>query len=162
MRPYLWALVLFAAVGAAVAWRTASVPEARAGGNAGPTSPGVLTPSAVPSAPPAPTPRLSRNPFEYGEAEAVPIRPLPLPTVKEPRPSPSPAESASTPRLVGFLSQRGTLKAVLSLRGEVFVLAVGDEGGGYTLLAADEERGARLRGPDRSEVDLPLPGPSGH
>lgn len=162
MRPYVWVLILFAAVGAAVAWRTASVPEARAGGNPGSTSPGVLIPSPAPPASPAPTPRLSRNPFEYAEAEGVPVRPLPLPAVKTPRPSPSPTESASTPRLVGFLSRRGALKAILSLRGEVFVLAVGEVGGGYTLLAADEERGARLRGPDRSEVDLPLPGPSGN
>lgn len=158
MKPYALPLMLLVVIGAAFAGRSGSVPEARNGASARSAPPGTLPPSAVLPPSPPPTPRLSRNPFEYAEREAVPDGPLPA--VKAPRPVPSPAESASTPRLVGFLRQGAALKVVLSVRGEVFVLAVGDEGGGYTVVAADEERGARLLGPDRSEVDLKLPGAS--
>jgi hypothetical protein len=38
--------------------------------------------------------------------------------------------------------------AALSIGGQVEVVAVGDEAGGYRVLSIDEDAGVRLRGPD--------------
>jgi len=157
VKPYGLALILIAGVGAAMAWRSGSVPV-RSVPDAGPPVETAPPRRALPS--PAASLRLSRNPFEYAETVTAPSRSFPA--QKVPPTSPGPVESATPlPRLVGFLHKGGALKAILSVRGDVFVLAVGEEGGGYAVTAADEERGARLRGPDGSEFDLPLPGQSG-
>lgn len=57
-------------------------------------------------------------------------------------------------RLTGFVRRGGTLRAALSVRGEVWLLAVGEAASGFTLLAADEEAGVRLRDPLGAELAL--------
>jgi hypothetical protein len=158
MKPYtLVAVALLASVGLVFAWRTRSLP--------GP-GPRLSAPSASPvplSAPPVPEPtppRLSRNPFEYVEPQPVRLRPDAV--VRVPSPLPSPLTDVVAPvKLVGFLRRGSALRAILSIRGEVLLLAVGEEGGGYTLVSADEERGALLKGADGSDIALALPSPSG-
>lgn len=109
------------------------------------------TTAAEPSrAAPPPAPPLTRNPFEYESAPhgspAKPRTTAPLALVAEASPPPA-------ARLVGFVRQAGTLRAALALHGEMTLLAVGESAEGFTLLAADEESGVRLRGP-HGEIDL--------
>jgi hypothetical protein len=156
-RRALAAVTLFAAIGIVFAWRTGSSPDPgpQASGGAAPPPPSVAL--APPPAPP--NPRLSRNPFEYAEPRAIPVRPTAL--FKGPLSSPSSANASTAPvKLVGFVHRRGALGVILSIRGEVLLLTVGEQGGGYTLVAADEEKGARLTGPDGSAVDLAYPASS--
>jgi hypothetical protein len=57
-----------------------------------------------------------------------------------------------------LVRRAGAVKAALSLWGETVVLGVGEESGGYRVLAIDEESGVRLRGPAGAELSL-APGP---
>jgi hypothetical protein len=125
------------------------------------------TPTAIPVAPaprpethavatPAPIAPLTRNPFEYAdEPEALP----PTATARDAAPAPrAMTPPIQTARLSGFLRQGGRLRAVLVLNGEVVLLAEGESAEGYTLLAADDETGVRLRGP-AGEIMLSLAEP---
>lgn len=152
MRPIVLAVALVVLVGAglALSWRPASSADPNPPRPAPPTAPV----GAEPTSRVAPSHRLSRNPFEYGDVDEARVR------IASPRPvlpSPSPSVTAvATPvvRLVGFLRKGGALHAIVSMTGEVFVLGVGEEANGYTLLTVDEETGARVRGPDGSELTL--------
>ncbi len=102
-----------------------------------------------------PVPELARSPFEYaGGRETTPApvvlreRDLELSNAESPLPLP---ESV---RLVGFVERAGKFRAALVIRGEMALLEVGESAEGFVLLAADEETGVRLRGPDGVEIAL--------
>jgi len=159
MRPIVLAaaLVVLAGAGLALSWRAASSADPTPPRSAPQTAPV----AAEPTSRVAPSHRLSRNPFEYGDGDEGRVR-IASPRLVFPSPSPS-VTAAATPvvRLVGFLRKGGALHAIVSVTGEVFVLAAGEQANGYTLLTADEETGARLRGPDGSELTLEVPDSSG-
>jgi len=97
---------------------------------------------------------LARSPFEYaGGREAAPAPVVPGERDLEP----SEAE-ASLPlpavRLVGFVERAGKSRVALVIHGEMALLEVGESAEGFALLAADEETGVRLRGPDGAEIAL--------
>jgi hypothetical protein len=56
---------------------------------------------------------------------------------------------------VGVLRRGGEARAALAIRDEVVVLAAGEAASGYTLLAVDEDAGARLRAPSGAEIVAP-------
>jgi hypothetical protein len=60
------------------------------------------------------------------------------------------------PRLVGLVRRAGRLMAALSVEGEVELAGQGDSAAGVTVLSVGEE-GVRVRLPDGTEQDLPLP-----
>jgi hypothetical protein len=59
------------------------------------------------------------------------------------------------PRLVGIVRQAGTLKAVLSVEGEVVVLRAGERAGSYRVASVDEDEGVRLVDEAGTTVVLP-------
>jgi hypothetical protein len=99
------------------------------------------------------TPLLSRDPFEYGDdrpslsrgpaEDSSRIGDRPVVMAQPPRPEPV--------RLVGLIRRDGALRAALSIEGQVEVLGIGDEAGGYRVISIDEDVGVRLRGPDGLE-----------
>lgn len=101
-----------------------------------------------------PAPPLSRDPFQYGDERPAGPEPS-APAVGVPVASPQPTPALEPPvRLGGFLRRGSDLRAVISIRGEVFVLSPRESAEGYQLLSVDEESGARLRGPDGVEIVL--------
>jgi hypothetical protein len=80
---------------------------------------------------------------------------MPSPTAA---PEPVVVAPESPVRLVGILHTGATLRAALSVRGELLVVGVGDDASGYRVLSIDEE-GVRLRGPDGDELALAPPEP---
>jgi hypothetical protein len=118
-------------------------------GAAGPPPPVPRAPApAAPlsSAPLPVSPR--RNVFAYGATVAPESAP---PAAKPPSlPAPVPTLPAAPPppvRLVGVVQQGGALKAAIALGGEVVMLGVGEERGGYRVESIDEESGVRVAGP---------------
>jgi hypothetical protein len=120
-----------------------------------PRPPTTLVPAFDPAMPwPA------RDPFRYAnEGPHVPPS-LPSAAVAAPphAPAPVPAPTIAPLRLIGLVRKAGAVKAALSLWGETVVLGVGEESGGYRVLAIDEESGVRLKGPAGAELNL-APGP---
>ena len=129
--------------------------DARPPDTAAPRPPATVVPAFDPAMPwPA------RDPFRYAsEGPRVPAS-LPSAAVAPPplAPAPVPAPSMAPLRLIGLVRKAGAVKAALSLWGETVVLGVGEESGGYRVLAIDEESGVRLKGPAGDELNLP-PGP---
>jgi hypothetical protein len=113
-------------------------------------------PSTVSSADATPVGRLHRNPFVYGGATAPPVR-----TAAPAARTATPATPAPTPeadvKLVGIVHSGGGLRAALNIEGTVTVLAAGESAEGYTLLAVNDEAGARLRTPEGRELQLAPP-----
>lgn len=102
-------------------------------------------------------PERLRDVFAYDEPQPAPTAPPPASVVV---PSPPPALTlppASPVSLVGFVRQGSAVRAALSIRGEVSVLASGETAGGYLVVQVDEDRGVTLRGPDGAEVQLAPP-----
>ena len=96
-----------------------------------------------------------RNIFEYGEdvrptRSAHPIGARPAAT-----PAPEADPSQEPVRLVGVVRRSGETRAALAIQGEVVILAPGETASGYTLLAVDEDAGARLRAPSGAEIVVP-------
>jgi len=118
-----------------------------------PSSAAPVAPSVSPQVPL----ELPRDPFQFGVPR--PESPLPGPAVVgPPPPEAGPPGLAGAPvRLIGFVQQGGRLRAALVVDGETVLLAVGDLSGGYTVLAADETTGVRLRGPAGEELALEVP-----
>jgi len=105
---------------------------------------------------PIPVPPLARNPFEYAGVR-VPVPGRAAPRESAPDEAAVPATQPPAPvRLVGFVQRAGRFRAALVIRGEMALLDVGEGAEGFTLLAADEESGVRLRGPDGVEITLAL------
>lgn len=104
---------------------------------------------------PAPPP-LSRDPFSYVESRLPsggPGHALDGPAGSmDASPAGPPAEPPV--RLVGLVSRGGTLRAALVIRGELALLAVGEQAAGFTLRALDEDAGARVEGPDGAILQL--------
>jgi hypothetical protein len=129
-------------------------------------SPTVVTPGPAPDRPrrtpeggastlPSPdVPGRLRNVFVYDEPAPTLFVPpsVPLPEVSVPPPLAMPAPNPVT--FVGFVRQGGAVRAAVSIRGEVTVLATGESAGGYVVLAIDEDRGVTLRDPDGVEITL--------
>lgn len=151
MKRALAAAILLLVVLAAVAVAVAPVvrePLARAPRPAVSTSPPELH---VPAPPP-----LSRDPFSYveprppsggaGHALDGPAGSMDAPPARPPAEPPV--------RLVGILSRGGTLRAALVIRGELALLAVGEQAAGFTLRELDEDAGARVEGPDGAILKL--------
>jgi hypothetical protein len=123
------------------------------------TKPRAPQPASRPAKPDPPA--SDRNVFEYldeprenpsPEPKATPL--LARPFVEDAAPPPSPAPVL---RLVGFVRRSGGVRAAVSIRGTVFVLAVGERAEGYLLLSADEDAGVQIQGPDGSAITLPSP-----
>lgn len=113
-------------------------------------------PTQAPRAAPAPVPEMRRNPFEFAGEPAAHADEAPASLSAEPvlapaTPAPAPA------RLVGFVFQAGRLRAALVFGGETYLLGLGEEAAGYTLLSADESAGVRLRTPAGNELALAVP-----
>lgn len=115
----------------------------------------VETPSAPALAEKPPAPVFSRNPFEYGSAPVRRAAPpeAPAAATRFELPAPPPAPVA---RVIGFVRRGGTDRAALMLRGEMVLLAVGEESAGFTLLAANPDAGVRVRTPEGAELALPV------
>jgi hypothetical protein len=116
-----------------------------------------VEPQPPPRTPPTPPAfRLQRDPFQFASPEAESPPPAasgPVATGVEA----SPPLAAIGVRLVGFVRQSGRLRAALVVEGEIVLLAVGEASSGYTVLAADETTGVRLRGPVGEELALEAP-----
>jgi hypothetical protein len=107
-----------------------------------------------------PVPRLRRNPFVYGGATAAPpVRTAPPHVRTEPPATPEPTPETNV-KLVGIVHRGTGMRAALNVEGSVIVLGAGESAEGYTVLAVDDETGARLRTPDGREIVLaPVPSP---
>jgi hypothetical protein len=137
------------AVGAYGLARVSAPPPAR-------SVPAASAPEPAPSALP-PAPPLARNPFQYAPAPRDSVasrRAIAAGARPAPGALPAPAQPPAA-RLVGFVRQSGSLRAALVLNGQMALLAVGESAEGFTLLAADEENGVRLRG-SGGEIALAL------
>ncbi len=129
-------------------------------------APGVREPAAGVERPvstsPAPElrvptpPALTRDPFRY----AQPRQPARAPAEDGGMASAAAEDPAATlpveppVRLVGILRRGGGLRAALSIHGELALLAVGEQAGGFTLRGLDEDTGARVEAPDGSVLQL--------
>ncbi|MGE3376105.1 MAG: hypothetical protein AB7O37_21415 [Vicinamibacteria bacterium] len=129
-------------------------------------APSVREPVAGPARPvsasPAPElrvptpPELKRDPFRYAQAR-LPAR---APADDGGMASGSDEEPVATlpaeppVRLVGILRRGGGLRGALSIHGELALLAVGEQAGGFTLRGLDEDTGARIEAPDGSILQL--------
>jgi hypothetical protein len=102
-----------------------------------------------------------RNVFRFVEPEPEePPPPRALAPLMVPPPlAPLPVDAAASEpiRLVGFVRRAGAVRAALSLDGSVSVVGVGDEAGGYSVLAVDEDAGVTVRAPDGAELLLAPP-----
>jgi hypothetical protein len=114
-----------------------------------------ISPTPSPTDDRLPAVGVSRNVFEYG-GDARPTRSAPA---TEAHPAPTPAPVVDSPRdpvrLVGVLRRSGEVRAALAILGEVVILAPGETASGYTLIAIDEDTGARLRVPSGAEIVAP-------
>ncbi len=112
--------------------QTASAPPRRA---QGPETTQPPTPKPTPSALPPP---LTRDIFEYmDEGRATPAlsaAPAVEPVAAPPTPAPEPLV-----RLLGLVVVDGTKKAILSLAGDVEILAVDESAAGYTVQDVDAD-----------------------
>jgi hypothetical protein len=150
LRALLAGLVLLLAVSAIL--------TTDAGRGAAPPAAIVSPPAVLPSAPSKPPAMPGRNVFEYADDETPvpqtfePVRP---PSEGQRSPDISPVSPMVAVRLIGFVRRASGLKAALALRGDVFVLAVGERAEGYVLLSADEDAGVRLEGPSGEVLTLP-------
>jgi hypothetical protein len=100
-----------------------------------------------------------RNVFEYAEPRA-PLTPRPPAPPAPPPANPEglPSETVVDPvRLVGLVRRGGRPRAVLSIRGEVVVLAAGEESDGYRVVSVDEDAGVTVRRPDGSAQTFARP-----
>ena len=150
-------------LGAAAASALLSVAWEPGGGRTSTSPPPIATAAAPPPrqtlAPEdrAPGFETGRKLFEYGREEH-PAKPF---GIAEPHERHRTAPEATPPsdpvRLVGVVRRGGEVRAALSVLGEVVILAPGETSSGYTLLAIDEDLGARLRGPSGTEVTAPAP-----
>jgi hypothetical protein len=117
-----------------------------------------VSPAPPPAAERPPVLGVPRNVFEYA-GDAGPIRLARL-RLNEARPpatrAPEVDPSREPVRLVGVLRRSGQVRAALAVLGEVVILAPGETASGYTLLAIDEDAGARLRLPSGAEVEAPF------
>ena len=116
--------------------------------------------AAVPSVPSTPAAMPGRNVFEYMDDEPPRVAPgppgfRPAPVESQPASDVAREPPVHAARLVGFVRRGGSLKAALALRDSVYVLSVGEEAEGYTLLAADEDAGVRIQGPEGVVLTLP-------
>jgi hypothetical protein len=129
--------------------------------------PSVPRPPRRAAADPRPAPREmpvagapGRNVFEFVEPDApprvtAPPRPAPAPSVEAPAPAGPVAPPAV--RLVGLVHRGGSVRAALSVRGNVVILGLGEEAEGYRVVSIDEDAGVRLAGPDGAEQVLAPP-----
>jgi hypothetical protein len=155
-RPSIPFVVLAAVLGAGILFALAWSPPVIT-----PAPPAERRPAAsaggASTVPEAAAPERLRNVFAYDEPAPQPMAPevLPIPQVSVPPPLALPPPSPVA--LVGFVRQGGTVRAAVSIRGEVTVLATGESAGGYVVLAIDEDRGVTLRDPDGTEITLAPP-----
>jgi hypothetical protein len=117
-----------------------------------------------PLAPPRPGPRsFPRDPFRYLEEGTASASGAPGPRgssadkVEGGGPRDTVAEAPAQPvRLVGLVRQAGTLKAALSVGGQVAVVAAGESHLGFRVVTIDADRGVRVEGPDGFDAVLPV------
>jgi hypothetical protein len=138
------AALLLVCAGAAV-W-IARTPSDLASARARPAAPAhasVAPPTLLPSAPP-----LTRDPFRYADEQGAGTPETAARPPIEPEPAPVPPETIAAqpalPRLSGFVRKGGALHAVISLGGELAVVAQGGLAFGYHVVAVDEDAGVTL------------------
>ncbi len=116
-------------------------------------APAAHEPRSVPESPAtAPEPALARNPFDYADVPP-PSRAADSPRVSALAPAPTLMPEPPV-RLTGFVRKGGKVRAALFVRGEMVLLGIGEASNGFTLLAADEDSGVRLRDPQGAELVL--------
>ena len=109
--------------------------------------PGTLEPDPLPPPP-------ARDIFRYAETPVAAARPLATRPASASLASPAPATPPPLPvRLVGLVRRAEGLRAAVATSSGVVLVGPGDVVSGYTVLAVDEERGLRLRGPDGVETE---------
>lgn len=82
---------------------------------------------------------------------------VPTTQVSEPPlvvPTPLPTPTPLPVRLVGFVRRSGTLRAALSIHGDIVLAARDDLAANYLVVALDEDTGVRLRAPGGTEFTL--------
>lgn len=155
-RPSVAFVVLVAVLGAgilfALAWSPAVITPV-----APPDRPRAATAGSASTVPSGTAPGRVRDVFVYDEPAPAPFVPprLPLPEVSVPPPLELPPPSPVA--LVGFVRQGGAVRAAVSIRGEVTVLAKDESAGGYVVVEIDEDRGVTLRDPDGAAITLAPP-----
>ncbi len=115
-----------------------------------------IRPSPTPALP-EPVADLGRDPFEYASSSSVRGERPSVPAVSLPSLEGAPPKTTAPVRLIGFVQQAGRMRAALVIDGETVLLAAGESALGYTLEAADEQSGARLRTPDGSDLAIAVP-----
>ena len=99
----------------------------------------------------------SRNLFEYGFQGRPPKASFtPEPHDRRRAAAPEAPPAAPAVRLIGVVHRGEDILAAVSIRDEVVTLAPGEASSGYTLLAIDEDLGARFRGPSGDEFTASL------
>lgn len=126
---------------------------------AAPPAAGAVEPAPAPAqgVPPAPAsvPRLARDPFRYADPthglEVAAPGPTAEPLVPD---APAPRATPAPVRLLGFVRQGASLKAVLSVFGTLVVAEAGQNAEGYRVVSVDEDAGVTLRSRDGAELRL--------
>lgn len=155
-RPSAAFVVAAALVGAAILGALAWSPEVvTPGSGPRPAPPRSAGSASSPTEAPVRSANRLRNVFVYDQPEPTPAPPLFVPPVSVPPALALPPPNPVT--LVGFVRQGDNLRAALSVRGSVSVVAKGESADGYVVLAVDEDRGVTLRAPDGTEATLPPP-----
>lgn len=108
-------------------------------------------------------PRIPRDPFRYVAEGMSGLDESPTAGQQDPARAvqteaseASPEEATEPVRLVGLVHQRGTLKAALSVGGQVAVVAAGETYLGFRVVAIDADQGVRVEGPDGWAAVLPV------
>jgi hypothetical protein len=128
-----------------------------------PTEPPLVAPISPTGVQPRPTAQgaeavsLHRDLFRYGAAPvtATPVEAAPT---REVTAAPTTAPTAVPVKLVGVLKKGGTVRAALSIEGEVFVAAAGETVAGYAVVSIDADEGVVVRGSDGQEIRLRVEG----
>jgi hypothetical protein len=145
-----------AAVAAVVAFYLLQLAGGPGSSSASPDAARAPAPARAISEPAAAPSASLRNVFEYADGGVRAAGPPPLLAAPPAVAVASPVAPPAPPpvRLVGLLRRGGQVKAALSITGETYVLAAGESGGGYTIVAIDEDEGVRVKTPDGSTIVL--------
>jgi hypothetical protein len=92
------------------------------------------------------------------EEGATVLAPPSVELAPPPAPLAPPPPVVTGPRLIGLMRQGGTLRAALSVDGEMLVVAAGERAGAYTVVSVDEDA-VTLR--DAAGTTLTLSPPEG-
>ncbi len=164
MRLPLALVLLLVATVLAVVWGLGVLPGGDVVAPSRPATAPASRPSSGPRATPLPsqsgdeapvvtTARPTRDLFRYASASTAPA-PMRVSAAPASVPSATPPPVTPPVRLLGFVHRAGRLAAVLQVEGDLVVAEAGQPVGRFTLLALDEDTGARLRATTGEELHL--------